>query len=319
MVSKTILSGWVLLIPPKYSILRVTFALLLCLGLLVVILAGRPYRMLQRNLAASVACLSLFVTFLAVLFVKIHAGIDDAEADASKVFGFSTVLPFTIVLLVFNFLVLAWVIAFVVIELLRLRSLPRIRLRSTHEIPLLRLPPGQRFHCFMSHAWGTGQDQTHAVVRHLQLLMPTVKVWLDVEQLDDVGRLEENVRESAICCIFLSKGFFASKNCRRELFTALAARKPLILIHETDEAKGGATLEEMKQECIQHCTDAADLTPSPPALDKASNRKSAWQSARAAFAGASASSTPEASQKQSPAGSMRASSGFLATLKSHGG
>jgi len=43
--------------------------------------------------------------------------------------------------------------------------------------------------------------------------MPTVKLWLDVEQLDDVGKLEESVRESAVFCIYLSKGYFASKNC----------------------------------------------------------------------------------------------------------
>ena len=150
MVRKSVLTGWVLLIPPKYGILRVTFALLLCLGTLVIILADRPYRVLQRNLAESLSSLSLFVTFLAVLFFKIHTGIEDADLDTSKVFGFSTVLPFTITLLVFNFLVLAWVVTFVGLELLRLRSLPRIRLRSTHEMPQLKLPPGQRFHCFMS-------------------------------------------------------------------------------------------------------------------------------------------------------------------------
>ena len=40
-----------------------------------------------------------------------------------------------------------------------------------------------------------------------------MRIWLDVEQLDDVGKLEESVRESACFCLFLSKGYFASKNC----------------------------------------------------------------------------------------------------------
>ena len=137
----------------------------------------------------------------------------------------------------------------------------------------------------MSHAWSSGQDQTHTLVRQLQLLAPTIRLWLDVEQLQDVGRLEQSVRESATFVIFLSKGFFASKNCRRELYTALSAGKPIIIVHEIDEAKGGATLREMKEECIAHCTDA--LAP-PPAVQvplkrlsvSGSGCKSSWSSAR---------------------------------------
>ena len=63
-----------------------------------------------------------------------------------------------------------------------------------------------------------------------------MRLWLDVEQLDDVGKLEQSVRESATFVIFLSKWYFASKNCRRELYTALGD-KPIIVVHEEDEAK----------------------------------------------------------------------------------
>eukprot|EP00965_Chrysotila_dentata_P101031 3337445-Pleurochrysis_carterae.AAC.3 len=33
---------------------------------------------------------------------------------------------------------------------------------------------------------------------------------------------------------FLSEGYFASVNCRREVASAKAANKPLVLVHETD-------------------------------------------------------------------------------------
>jgi len=153
MVRKSALTGGVLLIEPRYGILRVVFALLLCLVDLVTTTAARPYLLLERNLIATLSALSLFFTFLAVLFVKIYSDLNDAEFDPAKIFGFGDVFPFTIVLLIFNFLALGFVTCTVGIELWQLRSLPRIRLCSTREMPELKLAHGDRFHSFMSHAW----------------------------------------------------------------------------------------------------------------------------------------------------------------------
>ena len=38
--------------------------------------------------------------------------------------------------------------------------------------------------------------------------------------------------------IFMSRGYFHSKNCQRELRAATAQRVPLILVHEIDQSKG---------------------------------------------------------------------------------
>jgi hypothetical protein len=75
-----------------------------------------------------------------------------------------------------------------------------------------------------------------------------------VDNLDDVGKLEEAVASAANFIIFLSKGYFASKNCRRELYAALAADKPMIAVQEADKDKGGADIDELKEECRQCCT-----------------------------------------------------------------
>ena len=88
----------------------------------------------------------------------------------------------------------------------------------------------------------------------LKLLMPSIRIWLDVDNFDDVGKLEASVNMSASFIIFLSKGYFASYNCRRELYTALGFPKPLISVWEADENKGGATLEQLAQE-VRDCWD----------------------------------------------------------------
>merc|ERR550514_1853618 len=137
---------------------------------------------------------------------------------------------------------------------------PTIRLVTSDRPPTLELCPECHFHGFISHCWGTGQDQTHTVVRRLQLLLPGVRIWLDVDNLEDVGRLEESVRDATTFLVFLSAGYFKSFNCRRELYAALASNRPFIPIHEADVDKGGASIEALKAECREHCVEVA-----PPA------------------------------------------------------
>lgn len=48
---------------------------------------------------------------------------------------------------------------------------------------------------------------------------------------------------------FISKGYFASRNCRREIEASLNATLPLVLVHEQQEDKGGGSLEALKAEC----------------------------------------------------------------------
>ena len=67
--------------------------------------------------------------------------------------------------------------------------------------------------------------------------MPEVNIWLDVKNLEDLGKLEESVNDSAVVVIFLSVGYFRSANCRRELYATLAAGKPIVTIREADPAK----------------------------------------------------------------------------------
>jgi hypothetical protein len=70
-----------------------------------------------------------------------------------------------------------------------------------------------------------------------------------VDDLDDISKLEEYVESSMVILVFLSSGYFLSPNCMRELRAALALSKPLVLVHESDVKKGGATLAELRAEC----------------------------------------------------------------------
>jgi hypothetical protein len=74
-----------------------------------------------------------------------------------------------------------------------------------------------RFHLFLSHAWASGQDQVLSIKKELLLIVPTLKIWLDVENLADIAGLEDNITNIDMTRLFMSKGYFKSWNCLREV------------------------------------------------------------------------------------------------------
>ena len=48
-----------------------------------------------------------------------------------------------------------------------------------------------------------------------------MSVFLDVDDLEDIGALEEYIEKTGRIMIFVSKGYFKSKNCLREVRATL--------------------------------------------------------------------------------------------------
>ena len=80
-------------------------------------------------------------------------------------------------------------------------------------------------------------------------MLPGIEVFLDVDDLHDIGALEQYVSESAVVLIFLSRGYFGSRNCMREVRAMCEMHKPVILLHEADESKGGLPFQQAVDEC----------------------------------------------------------------------
>ena len=105
---------------------------------------------------------------------------------------------------------------------------------------------------FLSHVWSTGKSKTHAIARKLQLLLPKLSLWLDVDSLVHIDNLEESVAECAVFTIYYSKGYFRSQNCQRELYAAVKLEKPTIVLYEGHETR---VLENLRNECIEYCKE----------------------------------------------------------------
>ena len=82
------------------------------------------------------------------------------------------------------------------------------------------------------------------VIRHLTLYCPTGH-----RLAEDIGDLEGYVRATSVMLFFLSKKYFGSRNCLKEIRATLEQKKPLVLVQEQQEDKGGGPLELLKAEC----------------------------------------------------------------------
>ena len=57
------------------------------------------------------------------------------------------------------------------------------------------------------------------------------------------------MKQSQSILIFLSKGYFFSANCKKEVAATLANGNPVMLLHETDPNRGGTSMEQMLEDC----------------------------------------------------------------------
>jgi len=259
---KLFLASLVLFIDSEHGsgkMLRLVVATIVSALYLAALALARPFK---RSDDLQLACIAnLLLTCWFVLGVTIQLCESKAYEDmCSTLVGLESARRASDLVVALAAAMLALSLLLVLFKTASAVSVPTIRLSSTGRPPILELPRTCHFHGFISHAWGTGQDQTHAIVRQMQLLLPGVKVWLDVDNLDDVGKLEESVADAMTFIIFLSAGYFKSFNCRRELYAALASKRPFIAVHEADVAKGGASIEALKAECRESCVEV-----SPPA------------------------------------------------------
>jgi hypothetical protein len=104
------------------------------------------------------------------------------------------------------------------------------------------------FHVFLSHVWSTGQDSMRVVKQRLLEMMPEIRVFLDVDDLEDIGALDKYVEVTSCVLVFCTQGYFESKNCMIELRSAVSMHKRILPLMDTDPSKGGLTRREIESQ-----------------------------------------------------------------------
>jgi len=65
------------------------------------------------------------------------------------------------------------------------------------------------------------------------------------------------------CRVFLSRGYFGSKNCLREVVASVHKKKPIVLVWEPEVSKGGASILSLKAELYEKTELIASLGSTP--------------------------------------------------------
>ena len=115
------------------------------------------------------------------------------------------------------------------------------------------MPPidAEGFHIFLSHVWSTGQDQMRIVKTRLLELAPKAKVFLDVDDLEDIGNLQGYIERTQTILVYGSQGYFQSKNCMIELRSSIHKHKPIIPVLDPDASRGGLTTEQIREQLVE--------------------------------------------------------------------
>ena len=249
LVRKLALTGFVFLIPQERSLLRLLLAILVSIGHVVVLQQAAPYKQASTAFVAVAASVLLLCTLLVAMLVKMY---DELPIDQLKgFFGFESALPLAAVIFGFNLSVLAVTLA-IAVATYRGQSARWLRLTSTGEAVQVSAIGAEGYHVFLSHAWISGQDQMRVVKQRLLEMLPGVRVFLDVDDLQGKqGTGATFVAASSTVLVGCSHGYFggnhpASKPCIAELLTAIALGKPLIALIEVEDKHQPLTRAQLR-------------------------------------------------------------------------
>ena len=253
LLQRLCISGFLQLIPDSHGFVRVLTGLMATVLYLALLLATQPYKRRDFNLLANAAQFALVCVFFGSVCMRLMQDLETValldEETVERVLGFSTSSQIVGSILCLNLSILVFSLAGVALQAAYAHELPTLRLVASRDPPELELGHGLQWHLFLSHIWSSGQDQAAIIKRQMCMLLPGIRVFLDVDDLHDISQLETCIDQSQCVLFFLSRGYFFSTNCQREIGRALDDAKPLCLVHEHDVKRGGAPLASLKEDC----------------------------------------------------------------------
>ena len=260
---KLFLTGYAIIISldEPGSLLQLVWALNVAISVMAIEVQVRPFRRLVDCYSSLISSLAIIFSLIMCIVLRCSALVEDLrESDVQESLwqflefdlGQTTAILFAAAIAVF-----AIVISLMFYNVSMDKTLPRVmHQHSKRDAKLLRLVNGQRHHLFLSHVWKTGQDQARVIKQLLKEVLPGIRIFLDVDDLTDLSLLEHEISASAKVLVFISQGYFESKNCLRELVHAIKLEdevepelaKARASVRERAEAKAKATAKARSSE-----------------------------------------------------------------------
>ena len=255
MMRKVFLTGFIMFVDAEEGssrVFRLIIATVVSSFYMAILSYARPYKRQDDFHLALVSSILLICFFSLGIVIQLCDNDDDL---CNKTIGLSfNAFKATSIAMILTATMLTLTIVSFVIVTMNTINVPTIRLVTSGYEPNLEMLRHTNYHAFFSHVWRSGQGKTHAIVRMLQLHIPGIKVWLDVDDLENIDMLEKSVANCAVVIIFYSEGYFESRNCRRELYAAVEQNKPIIVLYDGTDG----VVENINEECDRYCSDNQD-------------------------------------------------------------
>jgi hypothetical protein len=272
MVRRLLLVGVFIVVPRQGSTLQLAVATLTAITYVVVQSLARPYIRIADgvlamtssvSLVALLYCYTLYKQGTLDSFEPVHETLSmdlkrryGVPADKITIVAIGSVLGVMIMslpILVFLF----GAEAARQVQEQRAAAARRLRFVSSGMEVMAPAVVGEfKYHVFLSHVWGTGQDQMRIVKQRLLEMLPELSVFLDVDDLSE-GKGAEFVDASLVTLVFCSESYFKSSNCLRELLRAVVTNKLVVTLLETDPKHGAITREQIREELVAGAGDLA--------------------------------------------------------------
>eukprot|EP00966_Prymnesium_polylepis_P187854 4354935-Prymnesium_polylepis.5 len=130
-------------------------------------MAVQPYQKLEDHVLAVANHFLLSIIFIGLMLMKAFQDVEDQSASsvaftANTIFGFDSSESIAIAILIFTCSMLLCLVGALVYAGVREGHAPTMRLRTTHQPPVLLLAKSEQFHLFLSHTWATAQGECDA-------------------------------------------------------------------------------------------------------------------------------------------------------------
>ena len=250
---------------PRGSTMQISLALVVSALYLVLQVVAMPYATYSDNFLAMMCSLGMTMFLLAALILKVNSLVELPEVAERLSEEMDVVynIDFAALTGVLMACVLCAVVAAAVLlnmqfvaEQARQRhealAAKARRLRSRPDGTMVHAPPIEQggYHLFLSHVWGTGQDQMRVIKQRLLEMVPELSIFLDVDDLEDISDLQGYIERSSTVLIFCSKGYFFSRNCMIELRSSVMKGKRIMPLVEPLLDRGGLTQKQIHDDLV---------------------------------------------------------------------
>ena len=184
-------------------------ALMVALTLTMCQLSAGPYTRPTDNTLSVLSGVAYCFLLLGALTLKLSSIAEELGDQLSdQLQGIFSVSTGPVLLVLFCSILISTVFSIAVTlreAVIDLRQ-PKLRFTASNGLVHLPLQPGKTHHLFISHVWGSAQDQARVLRGRLQAIVPGLQVWLDVEDLVDISKLEEAVDAMQAVLVIVSSG-----------------------------------------------------------------------------------------------------------------